>query len=219
MNILVIGAKGKMGSALSSFLLSCGETVLGVDVDNRFSAENFNADVVVDFSCAGALKENLMLAERKNVPLIIATTGHTEENKKLIKKCAKNVPILVSANFSLQFNVLLKILGLLVPLKNQDFVLAETHHKHKLDAPSGSAKMMQEKLKKFGVYPSPISLRVGEIVGTHSLSIFDDFETLTLTHKVEDRKVFCKGCYLCCKFIKNKPAKLYSMDDVLNESL
>ncbi|MCQ2564502.1 MAG: 4-hydroxy-tetrahydrodipicolinate reductase, partial [Clostridia bacterium] len=85
-----------------------------------------------------------------------------------------------SANFSLQFNVSLKILGLLVPLKNQDFVLTETHHKHKLDAPSGSAKMMQEKLKNFGVYPSIISLRVGEIVGMHSLSIFDDFETLTI---------------------------------------
>ncbi len=219
MNIVVIGSLGKMGKALCSFLKMNGENVLGIDIGNRTDAKNFVADVIVDFSCVDALKENLQLANQMRAPIIIATTGHNNENLKLIKQHAKTMPILVSSNFSLQFNVLLKILKLLYPLKHQEFVLQETHHKHKKDAPSGSAKMMQEKLKKFGVYPSTISIRAGEIVGTHKLDVFDDYETLTLTHTAHSRNTFCKGCYMCCKFLKNKPAKLYTMEDVLNESL
>ena len=99
---------------------------------------------------------------------------------------------------------------------NQEVVLEEIHHKTKKDIPSGSAKMLIATLKRNNVVPKVVALRVGKVIGTHKVKIYGDFETLTLTHNVENRQVFCLGAYKACKFILSKKCGLYNMENLID---
>ena len=217
MKVLLIGANGRMGKMMQVVLKENDCTFLGIDKENREEAKLFDADVILDFSLNVCLAENLELAQEKNVPIVIATTGHDETNQRLIADCSNSIPIFKTANFSIMFNVLLNLTKQLKVLKDCDFVLEDTHHRHKKDSPSGSCKEIIESLKNNEITPKTYSHRVGEIVGIHEIKIFGDNETLQLKHEVYDRKVFCEGALKACKFIQNKKAGLYGMNDLLEE--
>ena len=215
MNVLLIGSKGKMGQMMANLLTKKNINFLGIDIDNRSEADNFPADVIIDFSSSNCLKDNLEIAVKKNIPIVIATTNHTEQNFKLINHFKDIIPIFMSSNFSLMFNVLLNIIDRLKLLNNCDFIVSDTHHKHKKDSPSGSCKDIIGKLEQIGVSPTVNSYRVGEIVGIHEIKIFSDYENLEIKHSVSNREVFCEGAFNACQFILTKKNGLFSMQDLI----
>ncbi len=216
MKVLVVGACGKMGQMLCARLNELKIENCGIDKHNRTLADDFDADVVVDFSSSECLKENLILAKQKRIPIVIATTNHSAQNLQLIDEFKRDIPIFMSANFSIMFNVMLKLMSNLGALKNCDFVLTEIHHKHKKDSPSGSCLKIKTALNKQGIQPTITAHRVGEVVGEHMLQIFGESESLTISHSAQSRRVFCDGAILACKFIENKSPALYGMSDLLN---
>ena len=100
--------------------------------------------------------------------------------------------------------------------QNQEIVLEEVHHKTKKDIPSGSAKMLIATLKKNNITPKVVALRVGKVIGSHKVKVYNDFETLTLVHNVENRQVFCLGAYNACKFIVTKKNGLFDMENLID---
>lgn len=219
MKIAIIGSNGKMGTKMRQYLDSINISHLDIDINSNKSNQIGSCNVLLDFSCPQALSTNLKLALKHHIPLVIATTGHDQSNLKLIKTYSKDLPILLSSNFSIGFNALLDILDNLKSLKSFDFNLTEIHHKTKLDSPSGSAKTILAKLNNLSITPTVNAVRVGNMVGKHTLEIFGEDESLTISHTAYDRRVFCVGAYRACQFIVGKPNKLYSMGEVLNDSI
>lgn len=215
MKILVIGSKGRMGKLMCEVGGNCGHEVLGIDQGDREKAIGFIPDVIVDFSSWQALKENLELAKKKSAPIIVATTGHSDENVGLIKKYSKQIAVFVGSNLSILFNILLKIANNIKIPSNSDVILEETHHKNKKDSPSGSAKELLSVLSYDKERVKVISNRVGEVVGVHKLDIYLGQERLEITHTAENRKVFCEGAIRVCEFLVGKKPGLYTMQDLL----
>ena len=216
MKIILIGSQGRMGKEMQVFLSQNGVQYCPVDKDNVNDLGNMTGDVVLDFSSASALEQNLTFAKKRNLPIVIATTNHTKENIDTIKNQSKYLPIFMSSNFSIMFNLLNRMIGNIKKQTNQEVVLEEIHHKTKKDIPSGSAKMLIATLKRNNVVPKVVALRVGKVIGTHKVKIYGDFETLTLTHNVENRQVFCLGAYKACKFILSKKCGLYNMENLID---
>lgn len=215
MNVLVIGSSGKMGKLLCSTLKNLTIEHFGIDRTSREIPLSFKPTVIVDFSACEALKLNLDLAKKYKCPLIIATTGHSEENIKLIETESREIPIFISANFSLQFNVLLEMLQSVQVLNKDKVIIEETHHKYKKDAPSGSAKMLKTALEHMGIDAEVLSIRAGNIIGEHSVKFFAENEVLEIKHTALSRQVFCDAVVEVCNFMKNKKAGLYTMKDLL----
>ena len=215
MRVLIIGSNGKMGKKMQSQLKKENIDFFGIDKENRLEAENYKCDVVVDFSTAECLKENLLLAEKKKVPIVIATTNHSADNLFEIEKSKKNIAIFMASNFSILFSVLLKMLKNLKILQENDIVVEEIHHKQKKDSPSGSCKEIIKVLEECGQNPIINSLRVGDVVGNHSVSIYGKNEILEISHRVFDRDVFCQGVVKACKFIIEKKSGLFNMNDLI----
>ncbi len=215
MKVLLIGCAGRMGSMMQQELDKEQVEYLGIDKNNRTDAENFDYNVVVDFSSAQCLYENLLLAAKKKAAIIIATTNHDEKNLKEIEKFKDEIAIFMEPNFSLMFHVLLKTIKNFKCLGGNDVFVQEIHHRHKKDAPSGSCKQILNELNKIGINPVVSCLRLGEVVGEHSISIYANNEVLKISHSALNRSVFCEGVIKACKFIENKHEGLYSMDDLL----
>jgi 4-hydroxy-tetrahydrodipicolinate reductase len=169
----------------------------------------------IDFSRPEA---TLRLLEVADSPVVIGTTGFSQEQLQKIEKYSQKIPILLSPNMSPGLNWLIKMLGT-IPLPDKEraqLVLSEVHHVHKKDSPSGTLKKIHETLKKAG-YPEPqIQVaRAGEEKGTHTLTLFSEGEEITLTHRVMDRTVFAKGSLVAAHFLIQKKAPgLYSYQDV-----
>ena len=216
MKIILIGSQGKMGKEMQNFLTQKDISFVAIDKENLSDLNSAMGDVVLDFSSASALSQNLNFARSKNLPLVIATTKHTKENLAKIKKQSKTLPIFMSSNFSIMFNLLNRMVKHLRCWQNQDVVLEEVHHKTKKDIPSGSAKMLMSTLKKNNVTPKVVALRVGNVVGVHKVSVYGDYEILTITHNAESRQVFCSGAYNACKYILTKKCGLYDMENLID---
>lgn len=215
MKILLIGSEGKMGHQMQNVIRKNNLSFLGIDIDNREDAEKFNADVILDFSSSSCLHQNLILAKNKNIPIVIATTNHDSSNLDLIEKFKKELPIFMSSNFSIMFHALLKMIRQLKILDECDFLVEDTHHKHKKDSPSGSCKEIIKVLNEIGVTADVSSHRVGEVIGIHDIKIYADNECLEIKHQATSREVFCQGALKACEFILNKPNGLYTMNDML----
>lgn len=214
MNILLMGSNGKMGKQMQLFLKEKGCNFLAIDKHNLNMISGYKADVVVDFSLAQALEQNLKIAKRKKIPIVIGTTNHNKQNLQLINEYKKCIPIFLSSNFSEFFNILLSLINNLKLIKSNQFVVTEKHHKQKQDKPSGSAKQIIKKLNLINIKPRVVCYRVGNIVGEHSIGIYGDNETLLLKHSALNRQVFCSGAYKACEFILNKPNGLYGMENL-----
>lgn len=213
--IAIIGANGRMGTQMQQYLTKINKSFVCIDIENKNDSFN-DIDGIIDFSSPLALSDNLDMAKKRNVPIVIGTTNHDKVNLLKIKKYSKTIPIFIDSNFSLQFNVMLKMLSSLACLKNNEFLLQEIHHKNKKDSPSGSAKKMINKLNLIGVEPNVIAIRIADVVGEHSLKIYGQSEVLEIKHIAKSREIFCEGAVKALEFIKTKQKGLYNMEDLLN---
>ena len=155
--------------------------------------------------------------------LVVGTTGHTPEQREEVRKAVEGrVAALISPNFSIGVNVfwrLVKDASAHLPSAEYPAEVIEAHHKHKLDAPSGTAIRAMDVIKeaggerKIGSY----SIRSGDIVGDHSVLFIGDGERLEITHRAHSRQAFASGAMMATRFIVAKPPGMYSMDDLMAE--
>lgn len=245
---ILCGASGKMGGYISSCCENDNEIqiVAGVDrinkgqkfpIFSKFSDINVKADVIIDFSTTALLDDLLSFAVKENLPVVIATTGYTNEQISKIKETSKIIPIFFTFNMSLGVNLLCslakKAAGVLG--KGFDIEIIEKHHNLKIDAPSGTALMLanainsefNDSLKyeydrhskrskrtenEIGIH----SIRGGTIVGEHDVIFAGHDEVITLSHSAGSKEIFAVGAIRAAKFIFDKNAGLYDMNNIMD---
>ena len=245
MKVLVCGSNGHMGKILTDMIKKDKELefICGIDrnVDNNtetmcynsFNEVKDNIDIIVDFSHHSLTKELIDFAINKNLPVVIATTGQDEEEKKYIKDKSKKIPVFYAANYSMGIAVLInEAKNIAKVFDNADIEIIETHHNRKLDAPSGTALAIGNALKEVRKNANLIcgrngnkkrekediginSIRLGNIVGIHEVMISTNYESITIKHEAYDRGLFAEGAIKAMKFIIDKPKGLYNMNDIL----
>jgi 4-hydroxy-tetrahydrodipicolinate reductase len=194
------------------------EIVAQCDLGDAIEPAMKDCDVAIDFSHAGAINEVCSAALRHRKALVIGTTGHSAEQRQFIEKAADSLPIVFASNFSVGVNALFALTRRAAEILGLEFApqIVETHHKMKKDAPSGTAKTLGEILKETLKTEIPIeSVREGEVVGEHTVSFVGPREQLELTHRAGSRDIFASGALRAAEWVVGKPARLYSMQDVL----
>ena len=180
----------------------------------------FLIDVLVDFTTPEAAETNLDYAARYKKPLVLGTTGLNDAQIKKVEEIAKIVPVVFSPNMSIGVNVLFSLLPEIAKKLGPDYSveIVEAHHKAKKDAPSGTAKKFGQILADTTKSQIPIhALRLGDIVGDHSIIFCGNSERIEIKHQAHSRDLFALGALKAAKWIFNKPAGLYSMQDVLKD--
>jgi 4-hydroxy-tetrahydrodipicolinate reductase len=238
MKIAINGAAGRMGKMLVSLSEGAGtEVVAKVDI-----AEGYDkiwpeeVEGVIDFSHHSAVKATVAEAVKRNIPCVIGTTGLTEDEQSAVDEASKIIPIVQSGNYSLGVNLLLemakKAAAILGP--EYDVEVVEMHHKHKRDAPSGTALMLANSVAEgrnvapefvygrsgeVGARPQGEiaihALRGGSVIGDHTVMFAGDVERVELVHKAQGREAFAAGALKALKWAKGKKAGIYTMRDVL----
>ena len=211
---------------------------LGVTIGDDPVAAATAADVMIDFTIIQATMGNLTACQANNCKLVIGTTGFTAEQKGEIDAAATQMGIVMAANYSVGVNLLLSLLETTARVigDNTDIEILEAHHRHKVDAPSGTALAMGEAiadtlgrdLSECAVYgregqtgerdPQTIgfaTVRAGDIVGEHTAMFADIGERVEITHKASSRMTFASGAVRAANWLADREPKLYSMRDVL----
>lgn len=246
LNVFVNGCNGKMGNVVCELIEESEnmQVIGGFDKvsysDSKFpiftEVEKINVkpDVIIDFSLPIATLTILDYAKTNKIPIVIATTGFTEEENKIIEEASQIIPIFKSANMSFDIMIMKKIVSWLAPLlKNTDIEIIEAHHNRKVDSPSGTAQMLadsineslgntlhceynrhdkHEKRDKNEIGMS--SIRGGNIVGEHSVQFIGNFEAFEIKHTSYSRNVFAEGALRAAEFIANKQHGMYAMEDI-----
>lgn len=239
LKILVTGISGRMGCAVRQAVEANPDTELAAthDAGQDITAALEKADAAIDFSFHGFTPELLAAAVAQGKPLVIGTTGHTDDERAAIAEAAKRIPIVFASNFSVGVNTLFWLTQKATRiLKDYDIEIVEMHHRHKLDAPSGTARTLAEVVcEETGLdYATDVahgrqglvgerpqrqigmhSLRGGDVVGDHTVMYATDGERVELTHKASSRMTFASGAVRAALWLADKPAALYSMQDVL----
>lgn len=247
--IIMHGCNGKMGQVITGIVAADkdAEIVAGIDiVDNRQNPYpvftniddcNVEADVIIDFASAKAIDKLLFYVETRKIPVVLCTTGLSEEQLARVEEVSKKVAVLKSANMSLGINTLFKVLKSVSPLLAEagfDIEIVEKHHHFKVDAPSGTALALgdaiNESLPEKYEYkfdrsqdriPRPkneigfSSVRGGTIVGEHDVIFAGEDEVITFSHTAYSKSVFAKGAVEAAKFLKGQPAGHYTMKEVI----
>ena len=220
--VLLVGAAGRMGRTVVDLAKADPkiQIVAECDLGDSIEAAMQNCDVIVDFSHADAIDEICRAASQHGKSLVIGTTGHSQEQRRIIEKAAESLPIVFASNFSIGVNVLFWLTRKAAELLGRDFnpEIIETHHKMKKDAPSGTAKTLAEVLKAARKTKDEIliqSIREGEVVGEHTVIFTGPCERLEFTHQAASREIFARGALRAAKWIVGRPPGLYSMQDVL----
>lgn len=264
MRIAVTGAAGRMGRTLidtvkaTQGLLLTGaiarpdSSLIGVDIGELACIGKTGIevvddlekvldcfDVLVDFTHPTVTVKNIEVCRKAGKAMIIGTTGFTNAERKLIEEAAQDIPIVFAANFSVGVNLCLKLVDMAARvLGNEvDIEIVETHHRDKVDAPSGTALAMGEiiadvlgrDLEKVAVYGREgqtgarpretigiSAIRAGDVVGDHTVIFAADGGRTEITHRASSRKTFARGAVRAAAWLEGKPAGLYSMTDVLS---
>lgn len=235
----IIGLAGRMGQALESAIAEGGASVSGgIDQGGDPLVLAKESDVLVDFSVPAALEANLDAAIAANIPIIIGTTGLEERHHWLIDSAAEHIPVLQTGNTSLGVTLLAHLVQEAASRLGEDWdiEIAEMHHRHKVDAPSGTALLLGEAAARArgldllrdsergrdGVTGARArgaigfaSLRGGSVAGDHTVYLAGDNERIELTHRAESRMVFARGAVKACLWLHNQPAGRYTMPQVL----
>lgn len=243
------GCNGHMGQVITDLIRADEgiEIAAGIDLvdcrDNGYPVFtniwdcNVQADVIIDFASAKATDELLKFSVERQIPVVLCTTGLTEEQLQAVEEASKKVAVLKSANMSLGVNMLMKLLKdaakILVPA-GFDIEIVEKHHNRKLDAPSGTALALADSInevldheyeykfdrsqdhkkrekKEIGIS----AVRGGTIVGDHDVIFAGTDEVITFSHTAYSRAIFGKGAVQAAKFLAGKPAGYYHMSDVI----
>ena len=243
MKVIVNGAAGRMGKVVLRLLAEGyrgASFAGGIDAfseDDAIvktpSALNATGDVIIDFSSHLATKDICDYAVKTATPIVICTTGHTDEELAVIQKTAERVPVFHSANMSLGVALLCELARQASALyPDADIEIVETHHNRKLDAPSGTALMIADRIREtredavyklgraghekrdrreIGIH----AVRMGNVVGEHEVRIGTDTETITLKHEAHDRSLFAEGAIVAARYLLGQSAGLYGMRDML----
>lgn len=220
MKLIVCGAKGRMGSLICQ--LAEKDKGWGgvekVDVDAPLTGVIAKGEVIIDFTQPEGTETHLQLALQHKKPIVIGTTGLNEEQHRLIQEASKKIAVVFSPNMAIGVNILFKLTEIATKAfgKEYDIAISETHHVHKKDSPSGTAKALGTLVEKVrGKLPPIQSFREGEVVGEHTIVFGSPREHLALMHRALDRSVFAEGALKAAKWVLNKKPGLYSMADVL----
>ena len=238
MKIAIVGAAGRMGQKLCA--LAAGtelEVVSKVDVAEGYD-KTWSEDVegVIDFSYHTAVPPSVTRAAEAGIPYVIGTTGLTADEQKVVDAAARKIPVVQSGNYSLGVNLLLELVKKAATVlgPEYDVEITEMHHRHKKDAPSGTALMLAKSAamgrgvtddftygRKGDIGERPVgeiaihALRGGSVVGDHTVMFAGELERVELTHKAQDRAAFAAGALKALVWAKGKKAGVYSMRDVL----
>jgi 4-hydroxy-tetrahydrodipicolinate reductase len=220
--VLLVGAAGRMGRTVVDLSKTDPkiEIVAQCDLGDPIDPAMKSCDVAIDFSHADAITEICRTALHHHKSLVIGTTGHSQEQRRLIEDAAQSLPIVFTSNFSIGVNALFWLAREAAELLGRDFDphIVETHHKMKKDAPSGTAKALAETLKAARKMKNEVpiqSIREGDVVGEHTVIFSGPGERLELTHRAASRGIFARGALRAADWVIGKPAGLYSMQDVL----
>ena len=265
--IAIVGAPGRMGRnliqavqqaegvALGAALARSGSSLLGADAgelagigktdinvtDDLLKVVN-DFDVLIDFTRPEGTLEYLAFCRKHKKAMVIGTTGFNEAGKEAIRAAAEEIGIVFAANFSVGVNLVLNLLQQAAKVMGDyaDIEIVEAHHRHKVDAPSGTALAMGEaiadamnwKLDEHAVYAREghtgerqaqtigfATVRAGDIVGEHTAMFADIGERVEITHKASSRMTFANGAVKAASWLKNKKSGLYDMRDVLDLSM
>jgi 4-hydroxy-tetrahydrodipicolinate reductase len=235
--LAVSGCLGRMGQSITRLALAdsgftltallehkdhpkAHETIHGLKIhtDNIAIKES---DVLIEFTTPEATLENLHVCMALDIKMVIGTTGFQPEHIDQIRKTAEHIPIVFASNMSVGVNVLFKLIELTTKKIGPSTVhITETHHVHKKDAPSGTAKSMRE-IAEAGLNQKVgniESIREGEVIGDHDIIFETPEDVLTIKHHAKTRDMFAKGALTAAKFLQNKSSGLYTMQDVLGLS-
>jgi len=239
--IAVVGASGRMGQTIIESIGQNDKTSLGVSLDK---GDNLNAvldqfDVLIDFTRPEATLEYLAICEQANKSIVIGTTGFDDAGLLAIENAAKNIPVVFAPNMSVGVNLSIKLLDMAANVigEDADIEIVEAHHRHKVDAPSGTALKMGEvvanalgrDLSTCAVYGREgieeprdrqtigfSTIRGGDVVGEHTVSFFMEGERVEITHKASSRMTFANGAVRAASWLEAQNSGLYSMQDVLD---
>lgn len=259
-NVIIMGAKGRMGSTLVNLALQDPELQLKAVLEAPeylSELEDLNCikgstlsevlpqvsdGVIIDFTQPGVTVETVEQACKHQTPVVIGTTALDKEQQENVTRIAKEIPILWAPNMSVGMNALLEFLPKFAQIlgDSYDLEISEIHHKHKKDAPSGTAvKMAQHLAESRGWEDKNVlkysregiigersheeigvqTLRGGDVVGEHTMYFFGPGERIDVTHRVYSRDTFAQGALRAAKWLANKePGKLYSMSDLLSQA-
>ena len=211
---------------------------IGVPLSGDLSRVVDEFDVLIDFTHPSVTLKNLEVCRRAGKAMVIGTTGLSQEEKEQLVAAAKDVPLVFAANFSVGVNLCLKLLDTAARVLGDevDIEIVEAHHRHKVDAPSGTALRMGEvvaealgrDLREVAVYGREgqtgardrqtigfATVRAGDIVGDHTVLFAADGERVEITHKASSRMTFAKGAVRAALWLEGREAGLYDMQDVL----
>ena len=259
----VIGAGGRMGrmlieatqdnpkTTLSAAIERQGSSLVGADagevaaigrleiqIVDDLKAVISDIDVLIDFSLPAATEQNMQVCAEHNVAMVIGTTGFNEQQEQVLATASEQIAIVYAGNYSTGVNLSLKLLGMAAKAfgKDADVEIIEAHHKHKIDAPSGTAYMMAEavaeargqNLKDVAIYGREgqtgareagtigiHAIRGGEIIGDHTVMFIADGEVVEITHRARARMTFAAGAVRAATWIVQQPVGQYNMQDVL----
>lgn len=249
-NVILTGAGGRMGRAVLELASESPDIniICAVDVSPMQSsvpfyhgidevATDIGADVIVDFSHHTAVQGLLEYAKKARCAAVICTTGHTDEELRLIDEASKDIAVFRSGNMSLGINLLMSLVKkAAAALNGFDIEIIEKHHSQKLDAPSGTAIMLANAAREGIDYEAELmydrhavhakraseeigmhSIRGGNIVGEHEVIFAGHDEIITLSHSARSREVFARGAISAAVFMKGKPAGMYTMKEVIDD--
>ena len=246
--ILFSGILGRMGKATRAAAANSEEYKIVAGIDIAPAADtvpifadpfdvNIEVDAIIEFSHHTATPRLLEYAISKNLPVVICTTGHTEEETALIREAAKKIPVFYSRNMSVGINLLIELAKKAASILGDgyDIEIVEKHHNKKLDAPSGTALMIADAVAETVPFDAEYtyerqsrrearrkneigisSIRGGTIVGEHDIMFAGLDEVITISHSAASRDVFASGALRAAAFIVGKPAGFYDMSMMIN---
>lgn len=231
----IFGSNGRMGQAIAMAAQHAGCAHGGIDAGGDAAALAKVSDVIVDFSAPDALSAHLAAARLNKTPILVGTTGLDGSHQAMINDAAKEIAIIQAANTSLGVNFLAAMVEQAAAKLGTDWdiEIVEMHHRHKIDAPSGTALYLgqaaangrgkslpelsrfdRDGLRDVGSIGFA-SLRGGSVAGDHMVVLASDGERLELGHRAEDRGIFANGAVKAAIWLIGRPAGRYSMADVL----
>lgn len=251
MKIIIYGACGKMGKTLAQTAINHNiHIAAGID---KFAEScntdfpvfksgkdcNINADVIIDFSRPDSLEDLLLLADKFNAALVIATTGYTEEQEKQINNFSLTHKVFKASNFSLGINLMAYLCKFCAKImSDSDIEIIEKHHREKVDAPSGTAltlakavnsvfnnkkELLMGRTPNCGKRKNEIGIhavRGGSIAGEHEVLFINDNEIISLSHSAQNRNLFADGALKAAEFINSQQKNgMYSMEDLIKLSI
>ncbi len=242
LSILITGRSGRMGQAVADATDANPGTSIGSthDAGENLDEAVKNAGCIIDFTVHSFSTSLIEAALRHKIPVVMGTTGHTDAEIETIHAAAKEIPIVHAPNFSVGVNTLFYLTRIASRILKQDafdIEVTEMHHRHKIDAPSGTARRLLDilneetdtsykddiahgrvgnigprKAREIGMH----TLRGGDVVGDHTVMFAADGERVELTHKASSRMTFASGAVRAALWLEEKPPGLYDMQDVLD---